>query len=75
MQCLIRLRVFLLCCLLVISANVMLIMSGVVDAGTRQGGAVVMPGCDAPGAATGNALPAAGMACPDAVYGVCAEKR
>jgi hypothetical protein len=48
MQCLIRMRVFLLCCLLVISANVMLIMSGFVDAGTRQGGAVVRPGCDAP---------------------------
>lgn len=47
MQCLIRLRVFLLCCLLVISANVMLIMSGIVDAGSRRVGSGAMPGCDA----------------------------
>ena len=48
MQCLIRLRVFLLCCLLVISANVMLIMSGIVDAGVQQGRGGIMRGCDIP---------------------------
>jgi hypothetical protein len=47
MRCLTRLRVFLLCCLLVISANVMLIMSGMVDAGARRAGGGVMPGCAA----------------------------
>ena len=48
MQCLTRLRVFLLCCLLMIGTNVMLIMSGVVDAGTPHDNTGVMPGCDVP---------------------------
>ena len=46
MRSLFRLRVFLLCCLLMIGMNVMLIMGGVVTADSATGDAGLLPGCD-----------------------------
>ena len=64
MQYLIRLRIFLLCCLLIISMNVMLIMGGFVTAGSAAGEAGNLNGCEAPHVPQTN--------CD---YGFCAEKR
>ncbi|MGD8619972.1 MAG: hypothetical protein PVH54_12405 [Gammaproteobacteria bacterium] len=64
MQHLIRLRVFLLCCLLMIGMNVMLIMGGFITAGSAAGEAGNLYGCEAPH------LPQS-----DCGYGFCAEKR
>lgn len=74
MRHLIRLKVFLLCCLLVIGTNVMLIMSGFVDAGIPQGRTGITSGCDAP--LLSQADPAGSRhGVPGCGYGFCAEKR
>jgi len=46
MQALIRLRVFLLCCLLMIGMNVIFVMSGLVTAGSAADDTDRVPGCD-----------------------------
>ena len=74
MRHLIRLKVFLLCCLLVIGTNVMLIMSGFVDAAIPLGGTGITFGCDAP--LLSPADPAGSRdGVPGCGYGFCAEKR
>jgi len=64
MQYLIRMRVFLLCCLLMIVMNAMLIMGGFVAAGSAAGKTGSLSGCEAP------QLPQTRCG-----YGVCPEKR
>ena len=64
MQHLIRLRIFLLCCLLMIGMNVMLIMRGFVTAGSAAGETGKLSGCEAPYVLQTNCG-----------YGFCAEKR
>ena len=46
MQAMIRLRVFLLCCLFMIGMNVLLIMNGFVADGSTAGETDRVPGCD-----------------------------
>jgi hypothetical protein len=43
----VRLRVFLLCCLLMIGMNVMLIIGAIAFAGSGNGGMGSLPVCDA----------------------------
>jgi hypothetical protein len=47
MRSLIRLRVFLLCCLLMVCMNVMLIVNGIVTTGSMTGDMDSRPGCAA----------------------------
>jgi len=47
MQYLVRLRVFLFCCLLMIVMNVILIMGGFVAVGSAAGEAGIHSGCEA----------------------------
>ena len=77
MQALIRLRVFLLCCLLMIGMNVMFVMSGLVTAGSAADDTDRVPGCDR------QAFPKQTLACRSSSrnlavgrgYGFCVEKR
>jgi hypothetical protein len=64
MQSLVRLRVFLLCCVLMIGINVLLIMGCLARAGFRAGETGSLSGCDAQYVAQ--------TRCD---YGFCAEKR
>ena len=64
MHYLIRLRIFLLGCLLMIGMNVMLIMGGFVTAGSAAGETGNLNGCKAPHVPQ--------TKCD---YGFCAEKR
>ncbi len=79
MHYLIRLRIFLLCCLLMIGMNVLLIMGGYVTAGSAAGVTGSLAGCSTRYTPDSN-LPAV---LPDGSwnpaircgYGFCAEKR
>jgi hypothetical protein len=64
MPYLVRLRVFLLCCLLMIGMNVMLIMSVLLNAGSAAGETGSLSGCATRYASE---IPCG--------YGFCAEKR
>jgi hypothetical protein len=64
MQSLVRLRVFLLCCLLMIGMNVILIMGSLADAGSTAGKTGSQSGCEA-----------RYVAQTGCGYGFCAEKR
>jgi len=64
MQSLIRVRVFLLCCLFMIGMNVVLIMGSLADAGSTPGKPGSLSGCEVQYAVQARCG-----------YGFCAEKR
>ena len=78
MHYLIRLRIFLLCCLIMIGMNVMLIMGGFVTAGSAAGVSGNLSGCDTRDTPDANlmAVPAWSRHLASRCdYGFCAEKR